>query len=115
MAEQIVRRKAALKEPNQPDDVLGRLLSLQDEEHPWLDDDAVRRGLGGLIVGAVDTTSKFVTLGIDELLRRPAQWNGARQSAWQATRTRYGGTWLRLGASTRTLRPFFVIAPGQRN
>jgi cytochrome P450 len=53
------------------DDVLGRLLALQDAAHPWLDDNSVRRNLGGVIVGAVDTTSKFVTLAIDELLRRP--------------------------------------------
>jgi cytochrome P450/glutathione S-transferase len=66
---EIARRKAhgALSDG----DVLGRLLMLQGAERPWLDDDAVRRQLGGLIVGAVETTSKFVTLAIDELLRRP--------------------------------------------
>jgi len=63
------------------DDVLGRLLALQDSAHPWLDDNAVRRNLGGVIVGAVDTTSKFVTLAIDELLRRPAALAEARAAA----------------------------------
>ena len=63
------------------DDVLGRLLALQDAAHPWLDDLAVRRNLAGVIVGAVDTTSKFVTLAIDELLRRPEMLAGARNCA----------------------------------
>jgi cytochrome P450 len=63
------------------DDVLGRLLALQDSTRPWLDDNAVRRNLGGVIVGAVDTTSKFVTLAIDELLRRPKALAGARKAA----------------------------------
>lgn len=63
------------------DDVLGRLLALQDSTRPWFDDNAVRRNLGGVIVGAVDTTSKFVTLAIDELLRRPMALAEARAAA----------------------------------
>jgi cytochrome P450/glutathione S-transferase len=63
------------------DDVLGRLLALQDSTRPWLDDNAVRRNLGGVIVGAVDTTSKFVTLAMDELLRRPTALAEARAAA----------------------------------
>jgi cytochrome P450/glutathione S-transferase len=77
----IAARKARLNDADQPDDVLGRLLSLQNAQHPWLDDRSVRRNLGGLIVGAVDTTSKFVALAIDELLRRPAALEGARRAA----------------------------------
>ena len=77
----IAQRKAQRGAPEQPDDVLGRLLALQDEAHTWLDDNGVRRNLGGLIVGAVDTTSKFVTLAIDELLRRPDALAGARRAA----------------------------------
>jgi cytochrome P450 len=81
MDEVIATRKSRLREPDQPDDVLGRLLLLQNAEHAWLDDRSVRRNLSGLIVGAVDTTSKFVTLGIDELLRRPEAFAGARAAA----------------------------------
>jgi cytochrome P450 len=81
MDEVITTRKSQLHEPDQPDDVLGRLLLLQNAEHAWLDDRSVRRNLSGLIVGAVDTTSKFVTLGIDELLRRPEALAGARATA----------------------------------
>jgi len=77
----ISARKSNLNDPVQPDDVLGRLLSLQNAEHAWLDDRSVRRNLGGLIVGAVDTTSKFVTLALDELLGRPAALAGARAAA----------------------------------
>jgi len=74
----------ALRKSQPPDgngDVLGRLLALHDAAHPWLDDLAVRRNLAGVIVGAVDTTSKFVTLAIDELLRRPKMLAGARERA----------------------------------
>ena len=64
-----------------PDDVLGRLLALQGAENPWLDDAAVRRNLAGMIVGAVDTTSKFVTLALAQLLDRPAEAGRARTAA----------------------------------
>ena len=66
---------------DESDDVLGRLLALQDSTRPWFNDNAVRRNVGGVIVGAVDTTSKFVTLAIDELLRRPKALAGARKAA----------------------------------
>lgn len=63
-----------------PDDVLTRLVAMGTDE-AWLDDDAVRRNVNGLIVGALDTTSKAVALVVDELLRRPVVLAGARQSA----------------------------------
>jgi cytochrome P450 len=97
MDTQIATRKASLGRGGE-DDVLGRLLALQDAAHPWLDDHAVRRNLSGNIVGAVDTTSKFVTLAIDELLRRPraladvrvcaldGDIEAVRHYAWEAVR-----------------------------
>lgn len=63
-----------------PDDVLTRLVAMGAGE-PWLDDDAVRRCINGVIVGAVDTTSKAVAQSVDELLRRPMALDGARQAA----------------------------------
>ena len=81
MDQVIATRKSHLNEPNRPDDVLGRLLLLQNAEHAWLDDSSVRRNLSGMIVGTVDTTSKFVTLAMDELLRRPDALAGARAAA----------------------------------
>ncbi|MEA2204137.1 MAG: hypothetical protein QOE77_913 [Blastocatellia bacterium] len=77
----IAKRREQRGEPNQPDDVLGRLVAMQGEANPWLDDDSVRREVGGLIVGAVDTTSKFVNLALDELFRRPAAFASARDAA----------------------------------
>jgi cytochrome P450/glutathione S-transferase len=62
------------------DDVLGRLLALQEQE-PWLDDDAVCRNMGGMVVGAVETTSKALVNVLDELFRRPAALAGARDAA----------------------------------
>jgi cytochrome P450 len=76
--QEIVRRKA---QPEKPDDVLGRLLALRGSSRPWLDDDTVRRNVSGLIVGAVETTSKFVAHSINELLRRPEIIAGAREAA----------------------------------
>ena len=77
----IATRRAQLEAGEQvPDDVLTRLVAMGAEE-PWLDDDAVRRCINGVIVGAVDTTSKAVTQVVDELLRRPMALDGARQAA----------------------------------
>ena len=41
----------------------------------------MRRNVSGLIVGAIETTSKFVAHSIDELLRRPEMIAGAREAA----------------------------------
>jgi cytochrome P450 len=60
--------------------VLTRLVAMRASE-PWLDDDAVRRNVNGLIVGAVDTTSKAVTHVVHELLRRPGALTKARDAA----------------------------------
>ena len=79
------------------DDVMGRLIAM-GATHPFADDDWVRRNIAGLIVGAVDTISRFSVLAVDELLRRPAELAGAhaaaragnldvvRQYAWEAVR-----------------------------
>jgi len=63
-----------------PDDVLTRLVAMGASE-PWLDDDAVRRNVNGLIVGALDTTSKAVAHVVHELLRHPDALAGARDAA----------------------------------
>jgi cytochrome P450/glutathione S-transferase len=81
MDAQIALRKSHLNGSGKNGDVLGRLLAMQDAAHPWLDDNAVRRNLAGVIVGAVDTTSKFVTLAMDELLRRPKSLAEGRDAA----------------------------------
>jgi cytochrome P450 len=55
------------------DDLLTRMLLLQrlPEYADWLDNDAIQRNLGGLIIGAVDTTNKASVQSLDQLLRRP--------------------------------------------
>ncbi len=91
----IARRRAAGTAGD--DDVMGRMIALQPA-HPYADDDWVRRNLAGLVVGAVDTISRFSILAVDELLRRPRELEGARaaahasdldrvrQYAWEAVR-----------------------------
>jgi cytochrome P450 len=74
------RRAAVTAGAPAPDDVLTRLVTLS-RDHPWLDDDAIGRNLNGLIVGAVDTTSKAVALVVDELLRRPQLHAAVRAAA----------------------------------
>lgn len=62
-------------------DVMGRMIELQGPDRPWIDDDWVRRNIAGLVVGAIETTSRFSILAIDELLRRPIELAGAQQAA----------------------------------
>ncbi|HET7488420.1 MAG TPA: cytochrome P450 [Acidimicrobiales bacterium] len=80
--EALIRRRRAevAAGDDVPDDVLTRLVAMAGEE-PWLDDDGVRRSINGIIVGAVDTTSKAVTHIVDELLRRPVALDAARRAA----------------------------------
>jgi len=93
---EIARRRAAGVE--NADDVMGRLIAFGGPERPWADDDWVRRNLAGMVVGAVETTSRFSILALDELFRRPTELAGAkaaarsgdvdtvRQYAWEAVR-----------------------------
>ncbi len=62
------------------DSMLSRLIRKQ-ADYDWLDDDTIRRNISGVIVGAVDTTSKATIHAIDELLRRPLALAGARDAA----------------------------------
>lgn len=93
----IARRRAELAAGAAvPDDVLTRLVATAADE-PWLDDDSVRRCISGVIVGAVDTTSKSVAQAVDELLRRPMALDGARQAALDGDLDRVRGyTWEAL-------------------
>jgi cytochrome P450 len=58
--QEIARRRAS---GAAGDDVLGHLMTTRSSDGTLLDDDAVRRNLAGLLVGAIDTTSVAV-LGI---------------------------------------------------
>jgi cytochrome P450 len=57
IADEVARRRA-LAHPG--DDVLGRLMLSRNADGHVLDDDGVRRVLGGMLVGAIDTTSTTV-------------------------------------------------------
>jgi cytochrome P450 len=74
------RRRSVDAAESVPDDVLSRLVELTVKE-PWLDDDAIRRNINGLIVGALELTSKAVAHVIAELLRRPADLAAVRRAA----------------------------------
>jgi cytochrome P450 len=64
-----------------PDDFVTRLLALRASEYKELDDVALRRNIGGVIVGAVETQAKAMALALAELLSRPAELAQARRAA----------------------------------
>ena len=79
---EIARRKPIVRAAGTADDLMGRMLVLQaDPAYAWLDDNAIRRNLGGVIVGAVDTTSWLVNVALDELFKRPAELQKAAAAA----------------------------------
>lgn len=64
-----------------PDDFLSRLVRLQSSEETHLSDEGVRRNIGGVVVGAVETTSKATAHAIDQLLRHADAHRRARRAA----------------------------------
>ncbi len=76
----IAQRRAGLATEGR-DEFLTRLLRMQEDEATRLDDDAVRRNVGGIIVGAVDTTSKALAQLVNELLERPEALGEAQSAA----------------------------------
>ena len=80
--ELIAGRKAALDAgQDAPDDFVTRLVRLQGHEGTHLADEGIRRNIGGVVVGAVETTSKAATHAVDQLLRRPRALAAARRAA----------------------------------
>lgn len=82
MDELIATRKAqvAASDPT-PDDLLTRLVRMQGDPETALSDEGIRRNVGGVIVGAVDTTSKAVAHALDQLLLRPDHLQAAKVAA----------------------------------
>ncbi len=77
----VARRKALVASgADAPDDFVTRLVTEQAAD-ATIDDDLVRRNIGGVIVGAVDTQSKSMAQALDQLLRRPAAFESARRAA----------------------------------
>jgi cytochrome P450 len=69
--EQLIAQGKATLGTSPRDDLLTNLLRMQADPDTRLDDDGVRRNVGGIIVGAVDTLSKATTYALDELFRQP--------------------------------------------
>ncbi|WP_107040367.1 cytochrome P450 [Brumimicrobium mesophilum] len=71
----ITERKNELKSGKEIDDnLLNRLILLQQEdEYSWVEDDTIRRNIGGLLTGLQETTSKAVIFALEELFKRPDQ------------------------------------------
>jgi cytochrome P450 len=62
------------------DDYLSRLIDQQSDPAGGLDDDGIRRNIGGIVVGAVDTQSKAMAQALEQLLKRPDALAIARQA-----------------------------------
>jgi cytochrome P450 len=76
--EVIAQRRAQVAAGEElPDDFLCRLVKMD----PPVDDDTIRRIIGGTIVGAVDTNSKAIVQALDQLLQRPLQLAEAQAAA----------------------------------
>lgn len=82
-ADDLISRRRTEVEAGQdtPDDFVTRLVRLQNDPETRLSDEGIRRNLGGVVVGAVETTSKATAQAVDELLRRPAALASAQAAA----------------------------------
>ncbi|MEY4544764.1 MAG: hypothetical protein RL685_959 [Pseudomonadota bacterium] len=77
----IAERKRQRAAGAAPDDFVTRLLALREHSYPDLDDEALQRNIGGVIVGAVETQAKAIVHALQELLARPGHLEGARRAA----------------------------------
>lgn len=78
----IAERKAQIAaSPDAYDDFTSRLIKLQIADPARLDDDTIRRIIGGTIVGTVDTNSKAIAQALDQLLDRPLTLSAAHDAA----------------------------------
>jgi cytochrome P450 len=67
----IAERRKEIKKGQVGTDFLSRMVRLQVNKKITMDDDGIRRNISGLIVGALDTTSKVSTSIVAELLKHP--------------------------------------------
>lgn len=87
LADEIARRRAAGRTG---DDLMGALM-----REPALDDEAVRRTLGGMLVGSIDTTASALAKIVYVLGRDPALATDARRDVGDLIRLR-GWCWEAL-------------------
>jgi len=82
---ELIAERRALGAPD--DTMLDRMIrSYDDAPDGNLDDDGIVRNIGGLIIGAVDTTAKATVLALQSLLSRPQVLRGARDAAREGNR-----------------------------
>lgn len=119
----IATRQAQIRSgASTPDDFLTRLVRLQEHEETRLSDEGVRRNVGGVIVGAVETTSKAVAHATEQLLRHKRAFEHARAAARAGdveTVGRYAWEALRFNPinpvlSRRAARPVELAAGTRR-
>jgi cytochrome P450 len=81
--ELIARRKPQVAaSQDTPFDFLGRLLKMQgDPATRFEDQTGVRRNIAGVILGAIDTSSKAIAQALDQLLRFPGALQAAKDAA----------------------------------
>ena len=81
----VIEEKIKSTPPSSDNDVLTRLVRMQQDpatrfrDKSWVD--GVIRNIIGVIVGVLETTSKSITYGIEQLLLRPDHLRGAQQAA----------------------------------
>jgi len=78
--EVIAEHQQALLEGKAPDDFVTRLLKLRATEYTELSEEDVRRNIGGVIVGAVETQAKALVHALEQLLARPEELAQALQA-----------------------------------
>jgi cytochrome P450 len=88
-----------------PDTVLNRLIGLQDNPESALDDWGVRRNICGLVLGAVETTSRCVANVIDYFLDNPHLISGFLQLAKNVDKTGIAA-WVFEALRLRPQAPF---------
>ena len=77
----LLGRIAQIRASGGEDNFLGRLVAARDEPNSGMDDLSVVRNIGGVIIGAMSTQAKAMTLALEELLRRPDVLVKAREAA----------------------------------
>ncbi len=115
----IPERIAAIKAGTAPDDMLTRILSLNLPPSAQFGMDRVVINVGGLLIGAIETTAEAVINALAELFSRPEALAGARAAAAAGDDARFDGhVWEALRFSPivafmfRALSEPYVLARG---
>ncbi|GIE85614.1 cytochrome P450 [Actinoplanes regularis] len=82
-ADELIARRLAMLSTGTPapDDFLTRLIRLRDDPRTRLSPEGIRRTLGGVVVGAIEPTSKVTAQAVERLLRHGCALRRARDAA----------------------------------